>query len=402
MSEHPSKAKIGLFTATIIGMNAMIGAGIFTIPSALTANIGPIGLCSFLLVAAGVWCLAQSFARVAQLFPQEGSFYTYASQSGGHMVGMIAAGCYLIGLLIAMGLLTHAAGSYLHQTFPTIADTHLALIALVFLVLLNMNGVSLSSAGQNILIACTVFPLIATTILCLTKANIANLHPFAPYGIAPMFSQMHIVLFSFFGFESAASLFNVIERPAKNLPKAIAYSVLAVALIYLSFIASLLLAIPADVFATYEGSSLTAILAGLFPTSPWLIIAIHLSCLSAILGTLHSMIWGAGALLFSFTKKMQNLPVQLLIAGNIINQKTSVIIVGLGIFASFSLLTNNSFFNLTALFLLVAFLLSLMPLFSMKKEWESGQNYITIAGIITAGAIGFFALKDIFSSFFIP
>ena len=155
-------------------------------------------------------------------------------------------------------------------------------------------------------------------------------------------------------------------------------------------------------FATYEGSSLTAILAGLFPTSPWLIIAIHLSCLSAILGTLHSMIWGAGALLFSFTKKMQNLPVQLLIAGNIINQKTSVIIVGLGIFASFSLLTNNSFFNLTALFLLVAFLLSLMPLFSMKKEWESGQNYITIAGIITAGAIGFFALKDIFSSFFIP
>ena len=139
MSEHPSKAKIGLFTATIIGMNAMIGAGIFTIPSALTANIGPIGLCSFLLVAAGVWCLAQSFARVAQLFPQEGSFYTYASQSGGHMVGMIAAGCYLIGLLIAMGLLTHAAGSYLHQTFPTIADTHLALIALVFLVLLNMK-----------------------------------------------------------------------------------------------------------------------------------------------------------------------------------------------------------------------------------------------------------------------
>ncbi|MFS8506727.1 MAG: amino acid permease [Candidatus Babeliales bacterium] len=75
--------KIGVLTATIVGMNAMIGAGIFTISSALAGDVGPAVILSFLFTAVSVWFMAQSFARVAQLFPQEGSFYTYARQWGG-------------------------------------------------------------------------------------------------------------------------------------------------------------------------------------------------------------------------------------------------------------------------------------------------------------------------------
>ncbi len=401
MSQHSAKGKIGLITAVIVGMNAMIGAGIFTIPSALTSNMGPIGILSFFIVAVGVWSLAQSFARIAQLHPQEGSFYTYASLWKGHTAGVIANMSYLIGLLIAMGLLTHAAGQYLHEIFPLSSEYVMGIIALLVLVAFNIKGAALSEIGQNILIVCTVFPLLATTILCLTKADFNNLIPFAPYGITPMFANMDIVIFSFFGFESAASLFTVIKNPEKNLPKAIAYSVIIVASIYLLFVASLLLAIPPEVFQNNAGSPLTIILESVFPNSPWLITAIHFSCLSAILGTLHSMIWGSSSLLFSFAKKARNLPVQILLAGNIINKKTTVLIIGLGIFTSFSVLNDTSFFYLTALFLLVAFVLSILPLLEIQSEWKSKQNYITLIGIFTAGVIGFFALKKLFSSFFI-
>ncbi len=401
MSQHSTKEKIGLAAATIVGMNAMIGAGIFTIPAALTTNMGPVGIFSFFLVAVGVWSLAQSFARVAQVYPQEGSFYTYASNSGGHTVGIIANISYLLGLLIAMGLLTHAAGQYIYEIIPYGSEYILGIITLILLVLLNIKGAALSQIGQNILIICTIFPLIATTILCLTKTDISNLVPFAPYGITPMFAQMDIVIFSFFGFESAASLFNIVKNPEKNLPKAITYSVVIVAIIYLLFVTSLLLAIPAEIFKTNIGSPLPVILESLFPNSPLLIMAIHISCLSAILGTLHSMVWGSSNLLLSFAKKARNIPVQLMIAGNIINQKTSVLLIGIGIFTSFSLLHDNSFFYLTALFLLVAFLLAILPLLKIKKEWESKQNYITLLGILTAITIGFFALKNLISPLFI-
>src|SRR3989344_4196236 len=117
MSTGPSD-KIGVATATIIGMNAMIGAGIFALPAALAEKVGPAGILSVAFVAIAVWFMAQSFARVAQLYPQEGSFYTYARQWGGHYGGLAASSAYLIGLLIAMGFLTHATGGHLNHSFP--------------------------------------------------------------------------------------------------------------------------------------------------------------------------------------------------------------------------------------------------------------------------------------------
>ena len=81
--------KIGLWTAVIVGANAMIGAGIFTIPIALQAQTGPIGLLTFAFVIVAVLCLALSFSRVAALYPSEGSFYIYAKQWGGHTVGLM-------------------------------------------------------------------------------------------------------------------------------------------------------------------------------------------------------------------------------------------------------------------------------------------------------------------------
>ncbi|MGE0207406.1 MAG: amino acid permease, partial [Candidatus Babeliales bacterium] len=113
-----SSKKISLATATIVGMNAMIGAGIFAVPTALASNVGPAGILTFTFVIIAVWFMGSSMARLAQLFPQEGSFYIYAKQWSGHIGGLIAAGSYLVGLLIAMGLLTQEAGGNLHDYLP--------------------------------------------------------------------------------------------------------------------------------------------------------------------------------------------------------------------------------------------------------------------------------------------
>ena len=69
-------SKIGVATATIVGMNAMIGAGIFTAPAAIGSFVGPAGIIAYIFVIIAVWFIAQSLSRVAARFPQEGSFYT--------------------------------------------------------------------------------------------------------------------------------------------------------------------------------------------------------------------------------------------------------------------------------------------------------------------------------------
>jgi APA family basic amino acid/polyamine antiporter len=392
-----SSEKIGVSTATIVGMNAMIGAGIFTISSALAGDVGPAVICSFIFTAVSVWFMARSMARVAQLFPQEGSFYTYAKQWGGHSIGLLANACYLIGLLIAMGLLAHAAGLHLVRYLPGVPASHLGVLSLIGLTLLNIMGVSLSSLGQQILIFCTVFPLIATTIMCLSKANLANLTPFMPGGPISILKASRVIVFSFFGFEASASLFNVIRNPEENLPKALTYALTAVAALYTLFVASLVLAVPLELFQQYPGP-VSGPLSHVFPNNKWVLECIHISSISAILGTLHSMIWSSGSLLLTFAKKMRNKPIQLFLAHGILNHRTSTLLIGLAIFTSFKIFTNNMFFYFTAMFLLVALSLSMITLLFIPEEWKSGQNYLTLAGLVTACMIFAFSIMGIMQS----
>lgn len=389
--------KIGVSTATIVGMNAMIGAGIFTISSALAGDVGPGVIISFLFTAVSVWFMAQSFSRVAQLFPQEGSFYTYAKQWSGHVGGLFANACYLAGLLIAMGLLAHAAGAHLVHYFPQFSAQDLGVITLVSLTLLNVMGVSLSTLGQRILIACTVLPLLLTTVMCLFKANPANLFPLMPGGPIPIFKATRVIVFSFFGFEASASLFAVIKNPEQNLPRALTYSLIAVAGLYLAFVVSLVLAVPLDLFQQYPGPVIGP-LSHIFTTHQWVLECIHISSVSAILGTLHSMIWASGALLLTFVKKIRNQVAQKLVAHGIMNARTATLCIGAAIYASFKTFTNDMFFYFTAIFLLIALTMSIMSLLFIKNEWKSGQNYITVAGIITALVVFGFAVEGIISS----
>jgi APA family basic amino acid/polyamine antiporter len=395
----PSEHKIGLTVATIIGMNAMIGAGIFGVPAALASNVGPAGIITYIFVIIAVWFMGSSIARLAQLFPQEGSFYIYTKQWGGHIMGLIAAGSYLVGLVIAMGLLSQVAGSYLHTYFPFFSPFVCGLLTLILLTLLNMAGVVLSEAGQIILICTTVFPLIATTILCLTKARISNLFPFMPFGLSNIFTATKAVIFGFFGFECAASLFSIVKDPEKNVSRALTLAIALVGTLYILFVSSLILAIPLHHFSV--SIPLSETLRIIFPENKWIIAGIHLSILSAVLGTIHSMIWSSSALLISYFKQFKRKKVQYLISHGFINQRSSVAIIACCIGISFLILKDiDLFFSFTAFFLILAFAFSMITLLTIKKEWQSWNNIKTLIGLGTASIIVYFAIEEIVKRLF--
>lgn len=395
MSDHTHGTKIGVATATIIGMNAMIGSGIFSTPAVLAANVGPAGILAFVFVIISVWFMAQSLARVASLYPEEGAFYTYAKQWSGHTGGMLAITAYFIGLLIAMGLLTQMAGTYLEHFFPSYSPHTLGLIALTSLVILNMFGVVLSEMGQHILIVCTVFPLIATTIMCFSKANLNNLVPFAPHGIGNVLKATRVIIFGFFGFECASSLFNIVDEPQKNVPRALTYSIALVGSIYILFVSSILLSTPLSYF-TDPRMPLSDTLQMVFPGNHWIIEVIHGSILSAILGTIHSMIWASSNLLTLVLEKSRSYVGKKLLDSGFLNQQGAVLFVGFCIFISYNTLKSmNLFFNLTSIFIVFAYIMSMITLLTLKSEWESNQNIKTILGIITASVMLFFAVEGL-------
>jgi amino acid transporter len=395
MAESSTANKIGVTTATIIGMNAMIGAGIFTAPAVMATNVGPAGILAFIMVVISIWFMAGSIARLAYLFPEEGSFYLYAKQWSGHIGGMITVSAYFIGLLIALGLLCRLSGIYLQSFFPQTTPNTLGLIALFTLVALNMFGVKMSEVGQQILIVCTVLPLIITTIMCFSKAAWNNLLPFAPYGFTNAIKATRVVIFSFFGFECATSLFSIVKDPAKNVPRALTYSIILVGIIYTAFISSIIVSTPLSAFAD-PNIRISEILLQLFPTFTWIAKFIDFSILAAILGTVHSMIWASSSLLNIIVRRMQNSYARSLVQSGYVNTATTVLCVGSAILLSYTTLHNiNLFFYLTALFIVCSFVMSMITLLTIKQEWKNQQNIKTVLGILTATAIFIFALEGI-------
>jgi amino acid transporter len=374
----------------------MIGAGIFSMTSSLASGVGPASMLSDLFAFFAGWFIAQSVARAAYLWPQEGSFYTYARQWGGHTLGLVAAGAYIFGFLIAMALLCKIAGGYLHSVFPAISSQNLGLMTLGFLIALNVMGMALSQIGQYILIVFTVFSLLATTGLCLTKINFENLTPFMPYGPWSILQGTRIAIFGLFGFECIASLFNIVENPEKNVPKALQYSLLLVGIIYFLFISSIILSIPLSVFTSNSNVTIPQALQTLFPDNQFIVHLITFSILSAIIGTIHSMIWSGSELVVSYFKFFKSPCIKNMVSCNIITQKNSVLLCGLIMLICFMNITNlDLFFTLTALGLIFAFITTMMALLFERAEWKSGQNIKTILGLITACIIFAIALQKL-------
>jgi amino acid transporter len=399
MQAQPSH-KIGVATATIVGMNAMIGAGVFTAPASLAAYVGPAVILVYIAVIFSVWCMALALARLAYLYPETGSFYTYAKQWGGHWVGLMTGICYLLGPIIAMGLLSQTAGTYLTRFFPCSSMT-LGFCVLMGLIVLNMCGVILSEIGQIILIICTLFPLLAITLLCFMHSDLHNLIPFAPYGYGNIFKATRIVIFGFFGFECATSLFAIVDNPQRNVPRALTYSIALVGLIYTLFITSLILSVP---LASFQDPlvPLSVILDGQFPGNYWLIMLIHCSILSAMIGTIHSMVWSAGELALSLGSRACTRINTFAQQHTLLAQRIAVVCIGLGISVTFFSITNlDLFWSLTALCIITAYIVSFITLLTIRSEWYNGHNGITLIGCGTAGTIMYFALQGLIEALYI-
>lgn len=389
-----SSSKINLTTATIIGMNAMIGAGIFALPAKLATQVGPAGILAFLFVMIASSFMALSLARLTQLYPQEGSFYLYAKQWGGHAIGLVASGCYFIGLLIALGLLAQIAGGLLHHFIPGINAYILGIAIICMLTFLNMCGVKSSALSQRFIIACTLFPLIAVTLLCFAYGSITNLMPFAPYGWHSVLQSTRMVVFSFFGFECATTLVAIVDNPQKNLPRALIGSILLVGSLYLLFIAAIMYGVPSALFAGAQ-TPLPETLAQVFPQFPWLIKAIHLAMISAIMGAMHSIIWGASNLLVSI---MHICTPHNHSACNLKQPKAALLVGSVILISYISFHNLDLFFNLTAVFIVSAFILSFITLLTLKSEWKSRRNIITILGLVCAIIIWLCAFDNLLSN----
>jgi amino acid transporter len=383
--EQEKSHRIGLSVAVVIGLNAMIGAGIVAIPSFLSQEAGPAGILAFAFSILVVLCMSLSLAKLAELYPGEGWSYYYPSLLGGHNLGMLSAWCYLIAAAIAMGFLVQQAGVWLNEVMPIASPLTLGLIILSGLTALVLAGAQVSAWGQYAIAAVVVFALVFTSLLCLGHASLANFVPFAPKGINSIFAAAPKAMFTLLGFESIASLYSIVRDPGKNVPRASVLSVLLVGSLYLIFAASILSVVSGSEFEGAGHMTLAALLVKLFPEYAFISTILYMGGLFAIIGTLHSMIWSVGVLLLDVLKRMQSPFVRSLVRQSILQERTAVILASLVIALSACVFVSETILNLTVCLVAVAYILSMSLLF--KSEAIKNVKTLLLGVCAVAGGV---------------
>lgn len=257
----------------MLGINAIIGAGIFLTPGAVIKLAGPFAPVAYILAGLFAGVMAMVFATAAQYVKTNGASYAYTTAAFGRRIGIYVGVTHAITASIAWGVLASLfVSTLLRVTFPGkhwADDDHvLSVKTLTFvgfiavLLAINLFGNRVIKWANGISTVGKVFALsvfIAGGLWIIVTQHVNNYatarsayHP-APYsllGVAEMGTSAAAslaiatiaALYAFTGFESIANAAEEMDKPERNLPRAIPVAIFSVGAIYvLALVVAMLL-----------------------------------------------------------------------------------------------------------------------------------------------------------------
>ncbi|SDY68590.1 amino acid/polyamine/organocation transporter, APC superfamily [Saccharopolyspora shandongensis] len=234
---------LGLPQLTMIGVGAIIGAGIFSLAGAVARDVaGPAVLVSFLIAGAASLCAAFAYAEFAGMVPRAGSSYTYAAAVLGEVVGWIIGWDLLleytaivatvsIGMSGYAGFLLDAIGVDLPAWMlgaPGTGEGHrVDLIAMLICLgvawLLN-RGTKTSAKVDVVLTVVKIAVVLLVVVVGLSQVDFGNLTPFAPFGWGGAVTGAATVFFAVFGYDALSTAAEESVEARKLMPKAMVWS----------------------------------------------------------------------------------------------------------------------------------------------------------------------------------
>ncbi len=222
---------LNLLDVFCIASGAMISSGIFILPGLAHEQAGPAVIFSYLI--AGFLSLPGmlSIAEMTTAMPKAGGDCFTIIRSMGPAIGTIA------GLLSWFSLSMKSAFALVGMSVFTtlIVNIDIHIIALLFcLIFLAINLIGIKEAGRTQVFL--VVGLLALMILYVIRGfpavDIQRLVPFAPRGLAAIFSAAGFVFVSYAGLLKIASVAEEIKNPSRNIPLGMILSLLVVSVLY--------------------------------------------------------------------------------------------------------------------------------------------------------------------------
>jgi APA family basic amino acid/polyamine antiporter len=291
-SEHSGgshlKKELNVKDLTLMGIAAVVGAGIFSTIGLASFNGGPGVTILFVITAVTCGFSALCYAEFASRIPVAGSAYTYAYASFGELIAWIIGWDllmeYAIGnIAVAISWSTYFVNlmegfhihipAYLTMDYFTAFKAHeqvqqltashnlkgitdafkegalawnnapgiggLRLIAnlpalgiVIIITYLVYIGIRETKKATNAMVMLKIVIVIAVIAIGFFYVTPANWHPFMPNGFSGVMKGVSGVFFAYIGFDAISTTAEECENPQRDLPRGMIYSLIICTVLY--------------------------------------------------------------------------------------------------------------------------------------------------------------------------
>lgn len=216
--------------------NITIGAAIFVLPAHVAASLGAAAPLAYAVCAVATALVALCIAEAGSRVAQSGGPYAFIQVAFGPYVGYACGVLLWLGVTLAMG----AVATVLADSVITLVSggsvLRVALLVAMFagLAIVNVRGAAWGSRLSGISTLAKLIPLLAFVVLGLSHVDTANLTMAAVPPLERIGEAGLLLIFAFFGMESALQVSGEVVNPSRTVPRAIALALLTVGLLYVS------------------------------------------------------------------------------------------------------------------------------------------------------------------------
>lgn len=266
---HPLKRVLGPLHLTLLGIGAVIGAGIFVLTGQAAASYaGPAISLSFVLSGVACAFAGLCYAEFASMLPVAGSAYTYAYATLGELFAWIIGWDLILEYLfgasavavgwsgyatsflkdfgvhlpaaLASAPFTYDAVTGLHATGGIINVPAIFIVALMTTLL--VVGIRASADFNNVIVVVKVAVVLLFIGCCAAFVHRSNWRPFIPentgafgqFGWSGVVRGSAVVFFAYIGFDAVSTAAQEARNPQRDMPIGILVSLAVCAILYVA------------------------------------------------------------------------------------------------------------------------------------------------------------------------
>jgi len=219
--------QLGLFSATMILVGTVIGAGIFITPGTVAQaakSPGP-DLLAWVIAGVAATLFALVYSELAPMLPRAGGAYVYMQEAFGDAAAFLYGWAMIFGsYLPVMALLAIAFTTYLSYFIHGLDQATSRVIAsalIIILGLVNIRGVKQGALVQNVFTVGKLAALGLVIVGGIITLKLANFSPFVgPEGWSGTFKAAVPAILAFGGYYTLAYMSEEVKDPKRTLPLA--------------------------------------------------------------------------------------------------------------------------------------------------------------------------------------